>query len=136
MRNLRVIATVAVAVLVLAACSSGSGPSGTIGNQALTPIQLQLQWFPQAQFAGYFAAHDKGYYSDEGFDVTILPGAVEIVPATVVAGGHAEFGISWVPQHARAARVRRRRVVIGQIFQRSGTLQVSFKDQNITKPED
>ena len=103
---------------------------------ALKPIRLQLQWFPQAQFAGYFAALDKGYYRDEGFDVTILPGAVEIVPATVVAGGQAEFGISWVPRMLAPRESGADGVVIGQIFQRSPTLQVSFKDKNITKPED
>ena len=137
MRNFRVIATFAVAMLAIAACSSGtSGPSGSITNQVLKPIRLQLQWFPQAQFAGYFAALDKGYYRDEGFDVTILPGAVEIVPATVVAGGQAEFGISWVPRMLAPRESGADGVVIGQIFQRSPTLQVSFKDKNITKPED
>ena len=137
MRNFRVIATFVVAMLALAACSSsGSGPSGSITNQVLKPIRLQLQWFPQAQFAGYFAALDKGYYRDEGFDVTILPGAVEIVPATVVAGGQAEFGISWVPRMLAPRESGADGVVIGQIFQRSPTLQVSFKDKNITKPED
>jgi NitT/TauT family transport system substrate-binding protein len=99
-------------------------------------IRLQLQWFPQAQFAGYFAAKDKGFYADEGLDVSILPGAVEIVPATVVAGGQAEFGISWVPRMLAPRESGADGVVIGQVFQRSPTLQVSFKDQNITKPED
>ena len=88
-------------------------------STALKPIRLQLQWFPQAQFAGYFAALDKGYYKDEGFDVTILPGAVEIVPATVVAGGQAEFGISWVPRMLAPRESGADGVVIGQIFQRS-----------------
>ena len=105
-------------------------------HRGLKPIRLQLQWFPQAQFAGYFAALDKGYYRDEGFDVTILPGAVEIVPATVVAGGQAEFGISWVPRMLAPRESGADGVVIAQIFQRSPTLQVSFKDKNITKPED
>ena len=107
-----------------------------VAPAVLKPIRLQLQWFPQAQFAGYFAALDKGYYKDEGFDVTILPGAVEIVPATVVAGGQAEFGISWVPRMLAPRESGADGVVIGQIFQRSPTLQVSFKDKNITKPED
>jgi NitT/TauT family transport system substrate-binding protein len=138
MRNFRVVAVAVVAVLVFAACSSGAGSSAGAGGSsgALKPIRLQLQWFPQAQFAGYFAALDKGYYKDEGFDVTILPGAVEIVPATVVQGGQAEFGISWVPRMLAPRESGADGIVIGQIFQRSPTLQVSFKDKNITKPED
>jgi NitT/TauT family transport system substrate-binding protein len=153
MRSSRISALFA-AVVVVAACSTGGGatvapasPSAAAPASAATsaspsaaaelkPIRLQLQWFPQAQFAGYFAAKDKGYYAEEGFDVTILPGAVEIVPATVVAGGQAEFGISWVPRMLAPRESGADGVVIAQVFQRSPTLQVSFKDKNITKPED
>jgi len=147
-------ALLAAFAVALAACSSGGGatsapaqseaPSASAPSESasasasaeLKPIRLQLQWFPQAQFAGYYAAKEKGYYAEEGFDVTILPGAVEIVPATVVAGGQAEFGISWVPRMLAPRESGADPVVIGQVFQRSPTLQVSFKDKNITKPED
>ena len=131
MRIRRIVALLAATLIATAACSSVGAPSA-----ALKPIRLQLQWFPQAQFAGYFAAKDKGYYAEEGFDVTILPGAVEIVPATVVAGGQAEFGISWVPRMLAPRESGADGVVIAQVFQRSPTLQVSFKDKNITTPED
>jgi NitT/TauT family transport system substrate-binding protein len=149
-RSMALFAAVAVA---LAACSSGGGaatsapasevPSASAPSESasasapaeMKPIRLQLQWFPQAQFAGYFAAKDQGFYADEGLDVTILPGAVEIVPATVVAGGQAEFGISWVPRMLAPRESGADPVVIGQVFQRSPTLQVSFKDKNITAPE-
>jgi NitT/TauT family transport system substrate-binding protein len=155
MRSSRIGALFA-AIIVVAACTSGGGgatvapaassaaPAASASAAAESPsapaemkkIRLQLQWFPQAQFAGYFAAKEKGYYAEEGFDVTILPGAVEIVPATVVAGGQAEFGISWVPRMLAPRESGADPVVIAQIFQRSPTLQVSFKDKNITKPED
>jgi NitT/TauT family transport system substrate-binding protein len=153
MRSRRISALFATAA-VAAACSTGGGATVAPATQApaasasaatseapsapaeLKPIRLQLQWFPQAQFAGYFAAKEKGYYAEEGFDVTILPGAVEIVPATVVAGGQAEFGISWVPRMLAPRESGADGVVIAQVFQRSPTLQVSFKDRNITKPED
>jgi NitT/TauT family transport system substrate-binding protein len=132
MRSRRTVALFVVALAaVLAACSGA--PSASV---ALKPIRLQLQWFPQAQFAGYYAALEKGFYREEGFDVTIIPGAVEIVPATVVAGGQAEFGISWVPRMLAPRESGADGVVIAQVFQRSPTLQVSFKDRNITTPED
>ncbi|HEX2470261.1 MAG TPA: ABC transporter substrate-binding protein [Candidatus Limnocylindrales bacterium] len=154
MRRRRTIALFAALSMAVMACSSGGGatqapasaaPSAAASAAAseapsapaeLKPIRLQLQWFPQAQFAGYFAAKDMGYYAEEGFDVTILAGAVEIVPATVVAGGQAEFGISWVPRMLAPRESGADPVVIAQVFQRSPTLQVSFKDKNITKPED
>jgi NitT/TauT family transport system substrate-binding protein len=124
----RLVAVGAAIMLVAVGCSSAPA--------ALTPIKLQLQWFPQAQFAGYFAAVDQGYYKAEGLDVTILPGGVDIVPATVVAGGNAEFGISWVPKALAARESGADIQFIGQVFQRSGTLQISWKDSGITKPED
>jgi NitT/TauT family transport system substrate-binding protein len=130
MRVKLAVALVAVVAVVLAGCSSGGG----LGSK--TPIKLQLQWFPQAQFAGYFAALDKGYYSEEGLDVTILPGAVDIVPATVVAGGKAEFGVSWVPR-AMAPRESGADVqMIGQVFQRSPTTQIAFKTTGIDSVDD
>lgn len=127
-RRLTVLA--AAVVIIAAACSTAASPA------ALTKIRLQLQWFPQAQFAGYFAAVDQGFYKAEGLDVSILPGGVDIVPATVVQGGNAEFGISWVPKMLAARESGADVQVIGQVFQRSGTLQVAFKAKNITKPED
>lgn len=126
-RRLAVLA--AAAMLVAMGCSS---PTST-GPVA---VRLQLQWLPQAQFAGYYAAVDKGYYAAEGLDVTILPGAVDIVPATVVAGGNAEFGISWVPKMLASRENGADVQVIGQVFQRSGTTEISFKDKNITSPGD
>ena len=125
----RLAALGAAVAIVAAACSSS-------GGGALTKVRLQLQWFPQAQFAGYYAALDQGYYKAEGLDVSILPGGVDIVPATVVAGGNAEFGISWVPKMLASRESGADVQVIGQVFQRSGTLQVAWKDAAITKPDD
>ena len=45
------------------------GAATTAAGGALKPVKLQLQWFTQAQFAGYFAAVDQGYYKDDGLDV-------------------------------------------------------------------
>jgi len=103
---------------------------------ALTPIKLQLQWFPQAQFGGYYAALAEGYYAAEGLDVTILPGAVDIVPSQVLATGQAEFAVSWVPRGLKPREEGAAIVNIGQVFQRSGTLMVSWKDSNITSIAD
>ena len=104
--------------------------------EELVPIKLQLQWVTQAQFAGYFAAVDQGFYEDEGLDVTILEGAVDIVPQQVVASGQAEFGLAWVPKALVSNEEGAGLVNIGQIFQRSGTLMVSWADSGITQPSD
>jgi NitT/TauT family transport system substrate-binding protein len=114
--------------------TTGTTQSAASGD--LIPVKLQLQWVTQAQFAGYYAALDQGYYKDAGLDVTILEGGPDIVPQTVVAANGAEFGIAWVPKMLASREQGADLVNIAQIFQRSGTLEISWKDSNITKPED
>lgn len=126
---MRKLFAILVLVLVLAV---GFGASA----QELTPVKLQLQWVAQSQFAGYYAAVAMGYYEAAGLDVTILEGAVEIVPQQVVASGGAEFGIAWVPKVLESREAGADLVNIAQIFQRSGTLEVSFVDAGITSVED
>jgi NitT/TauT family transport system substrate-binding protein len=103
---------------------------------ALTKLTLQLQWVTQSQFAGYYAAVDKGFYQDEGLNVTIKVGAVEIVPQQVVATGGADVGIAWLPKVLASREQGARLVNIAQVFQRSGTLEIAWKASGIAKPED
>ena len=49
---------------------------------AADAVTLQLKWVTQAQFGGYYVAKDKGFYADEGLDVTIKPGGPDIAPET------------------------------------------------------
>ncbi len=112
------------------------GVSVSTADGHMTSIKLQLQWVAQSQFAGYFAARDLGFYEEEGLDVTILEGAVEIVPQQVVASGGAEFGLAWVPKVLESNEQGVNLVNIAQVFQRSGTLEVSFVDTGIESVED
>ena len=153
----RVASLAAVGALALSACGGGdsaetaaesateeavaeetAAEEAAAGGECteITPASLQLQWFVQSQFAGYYAAKDLGFYDEACLDVSILEGGVDIVPQTVLAQGGADFAISWVPK-ALASREQGAGIVnVAQVFQRSGTLQVSWKDSNITKPED
>ena len=131
-----------IAVLAVAGCGGGDAGSADPADVAsdagpeLTPVTLQLQWFTQAQFAGYYAALDQGYFEDEGLDVTIAEGGVDIVPQSVLADGSVDYAIAWVPK-ALASREQGAGITeVAQVFQRSGTLQVSFKDKNITTAAD
>ncbi|MFC6023519.1 ABC transporter substrate-binding protein [Plantactinospora solaniradicis] len=122
---------------LLAGCGTAD-PAGTPsgGTGGTTKVRLQLQWFVQAQFAGFIAAADQGFYAEQGLDVQILEGGVDIVPQTVLAQGQADFAVAWVPK-ALASREQGAGITqIAQIFQRSGTYQVSFADRGITSPAD
>ncbi|MFC4668835.1 ABC transporter substrate-binding protein [Seohaeicola nanhaiensis] len=99
-------------------------------------VKLQLQWVTQAQFAGYYVALDKGYYAEEGLDVTILPGGPDIAPPQVLAGGGADAMLNWMPS-ALAAREKGLPVVnIAQPFKSSGLMLTCWKDTGITGPQD
>ena len=99
-------------------------------------VKLQLQWFTQSQFAGYFAAVDQGFYEAAGLNVEIVEGGVEIAPQKTLASGAVDFAISWVPKALAEREAGAGVTNIAQIFQRSGTLQVSFKDAGITSAAD
>jgi NitT/TauT family transport system substrate-binding protein len=127
--------------LVAAACSSDDSPgSGTTGAGAdcatVDSVKVQLQWVTQAQFAGYFAAQDKGFYANQCLEVEIIEGAVEIVPQQQLADGAVDFALSWVPKALASREAGADITNISQVFQRSGTLQVSFVDKGITSPSD
>ncbi|MGH2580371.1 MAG: ABC transporter substrate-binding protein, partial [Actinomycetota bacterium] len=124
-RWLMVLAVVAV---VAAACGEEGTTGGGGGEDKVT---LQLKWVTQAQFAGYYAALDQGYYADEGLDVTILPGGPDITPEQVVAGGGAEFGIDWLPSLLAQRDQGVDLVNIAQVFTRAGITEVAWKDTGI-----
>jgi NitT/TauT family transport system substrate-binding protein len=128
------------ALLLLAACGGGNGEpaasSGASGSAASEPVKvkLQLQWVAQAQFAGYYAAVDQGYYKDEGLDVQIVEGGPDIVPQDVLSAGDVDYAISWVPKVLGSIEKGAKITNVAQIFERSATTQISFKDKNITSP--
>ncbi len=112
------------------------GTAAPIDCEAADEVSLQLQWVTQAQFAGYYAALDQGYYEDLCLDVTIVEGAPDITPQQQLADGAVDFALAWVPKALGTREAGADIVNIAQIFQRSGTLQVSFKDAGITSPDD
>ncbi len=157
MKTSKVLVLTAAAALVFAACggaasqapateapateapasqAASEAPPASAAPEAAT-VRLQLQWVPQAQFAGYFAAERQGYFAAENLTVQILPGGPDVIPQVVgSAPDGPEFTISWVPKVLQARESGSDLVDIAQIFQRSGTLSVSWKDTGITGPAD
>ena len=129
-------ATAAVTGLVLSGCSSTPADDTDTASGELTPVKLQLQWLTQAQFAGYYAAVDQGFYEDEGLDVEIIQGGGDIVPQDALAAGDVDYAISWVPKVLGSIQNGANITDVAQIFERSATLQVSFKDAGINSVAD
>jgi NitT/TauT family transport system substrate-binding protein len=120
----------------LAACGGddeeGAAPAGEEGAPAeMQDVTLQLKWVTQAQFAGYYAAKEQGYYEEEGLNVTIRPGGPDIVPEQVVLGDQAEFGINWL-DNTLATRDQGGEITnIAQVFTRSGMTEITWKDSGL-----
>ena len=81
-------------VAVWIACFGAVGCKQTPpANGGLTKVTLQADWYPQPEHGGFYTALVKGYYKDEGLDVTIQPGGPYLRPYQQVAAGAAQFGM-------------------------------------------
>ncbi len=132
-------AVFAALVLGLAACGGedddeggdAAGETTESTTKAADKVTLQLKWVTQAQFAGFYAASEEGYYEDEGIDITLRPGGPDIVPEQVVLGGQAEFGVNWL-DNTLATRDKGQNIVnIAQVYTRSGMTEVTWKDTGL-----
>jgi diguanylate cyclase (GGDEF)-like protein len=108
--------------------------SETLSGSA-EPVRLQLKWRHQFQFAGFYAALEKGYYREAGFDVTIMPGTPGTDPVDTVLKGKADFGIAsseLVLRYAKGDPV----VVLATIFQHSPLTLFARRDAHIDTVHD
>jgi NitT/TauT family transport system substrate-binding protein len=123
-------AVISSAGLAVAALAANRFPAQAA--PAPTKVTLQLKWLTQAQFAGYYCAQAKGYYRDEGLEVTLKPGGPEINPAQEVASGKADFGVSWLSSLLELRDRGIDLVNIAQVMRRSGMTELTWKDSGIT----
>lgn len=80
--------------IALAGCSrTSSGADSSNAGKTLTKVTVQADWYPQPEHGGFYTALAKGYYKDEGLDVTILPGGPYVGLEQQVAVGAAQFGM-------------------------------------------
>ncbi|MCX4471550.1 ABC transporter substrate-binding protein [Micromonospora sp. NBC_01655] len=136
-RPTTIAAALTAALLATSACGgmsdtpSESAAEAAKNCESTTKVRVVLQWVAQAQFAGYYAAREKGYYAEECLDVTIQEGGVNIVPQQVLSAGNAEFAVSHVTKTMVTRAQGANLVNIGQVFQRGAYLQVAWADSGI-----
>jgi len=122
----------AIGSAALLAFGAGAGAERATGAQ-LTNVTVQLKWVTQAQFAGYYAAKERGYYRQQGLNVTITPGSPDLAPKTVVAGGQAQFGVNWFSNLLAARDEAANLVNIAQVFTRSGFTLLTWRDTGLNR---
>jgi len=123
-------------LLALIVLLAGCGTPATPTPPPLEPVTLQLQWVTQAQFAGYYVALDKGWYREEGIDLTIQAGGPDLVPADLVLAGQSDFATGLLADLVVAAQQGKPLVSVAQIQQLNGLLLIAFKSSGIEGPTD
>jgi NitT/TauT family transport system substrate-binding protein len=91
----------ALAILIAGCANEEQGkptdskPGASTGDaKKLTDVTLQLNWFPEAQHGGYYAAYVHGYFEEAGLNVTIVKGGPGVPVITNVGTEQMTFGIS------------------------------------------
>lgn len=130
------IASVVVLVLVLAGMVIWLRYKKPAPPPPLVPVTLELKWLHQAQFAGNYVATEKGFYTDAGLDVSIIPFSFENPVIDAVASGKATFGITGADELmiARAKGIPIKAFAV--IYKINPVVAYSLKKSGITKPED
>ena len=104
---------------------------GQLNRLTFTP-----HWLPQAQFAGYYTALEKGFYKDEGLDVTIVHPSASVNAVEKLEKGESDI-ISLFLVTAISAKYKDIDIVnIAQLSQNSALLFVTRKDKNIRNLSD
>ncbi|WP_424578636.1 ABC transporter substrate-binding protein [Arcobacter sp. 7ABA8] len=106
----------------------------TLSAKALKKVSLQLSWFDQFQFAGYYIAKEKGYYENLGLDVEIKPFNFGIHAPKEVDEGKADFGIgreTLILDRAKGKKI----VALYSLFQSTPLILITT-NKNINKVED
>ena len=121
-------------ILTLAlAAAAGIVAVGTAS--AADKVSLRLKWLTQAQFAGYYAALENGYYADENLDVTINPIGTDFNPQQALIAGD-DVVLDWMPNALANREKGVATVNIAQPFKKSGMMLTCRKDTGITSPAD
>ncbi len=96
----------------------------------LDKVTLQLKWKHQFQFAGYYAAEEKGYYKEAGLDVTFIEARPGVDPAVEVIEGRADFGVAG-PSLLLLRDDGKPVVILAAIFQHSPLVLMMRDDREI-----
>jgi NitT/TauT family transport system substrate-binding protein len=99
-------------------------------------LTLQIKWVPQAQFAGYYVAKAKGFYTEENLDITILPATPTTSVPQVMAGGGADIAVEWMASALVAREKGVPMVNIAQPFEKGALMMICPKETGVLTEAD
>ena len=91
-------------------------------------VALQLKWSHAFQFAGYYAAVEKGYFREAGLDVTLLEATPGIDPLDAVLAGKAQYGVG-TSSLLLARKSGKPVIVLAVILQHSPLVLIARRDK-------
>jgi ABC-type nitrate/sulfonate/bicarbonate transport system substrate-binding protein len=122
---------VALVPLALAGCASGAGSSNPSGGQNLTRVSLALDWTPNTNHTGIYVAMQKGWYRQQGIDLTLLPYSASVAPETLVATNKADFAISFAESVTADRALGQPLVSVAAIIQHNTSALISLKSSGL-----
>ena len=131
-----VVQSVVLTVVVLSLVLCLSPLTELWAQTALKKASFAPQWIPQAQFAGYMVALDKGFYREVGLDLTLMKGGPEKPPFVALESGEATFCTDWLSNGIQKRASGLGIVNLSQVSQRSALMLVAKKKNGIERPQD
>ncbi len=113
-----------------------SSASTSSVSQKLVTMKLALDWTPNTNHTGIYVALAKGWYRDEGIDLTLLPYSASVSPDVLVSSGKADVGISATEGIVSDAAVGQPVVSIAAIIQHNTSALVSLASSGLARPRD
>lgn len=133
--NSHLVLILMVFLLQLLVTSNSLASSDKLLEKKLEPIRFQLRWHHQFQFAGYYAAVEKGFYKEAGFDVTLVAGSPELQPVNEVLSGRAQYAEG--NSEVLLSRLQGEPLVaMAVIFQHSPSVLLTLASSGIKTPQD
>ncbi len=115
---------------LLGACASPGGAA----EAAPKKVTLALDWVPNTNHTGIYVAQQKGWYKEQGIELQILPYAEGSTTDQLVAGGKADFGISFEESVVQARAAGQDVVSVAAVIQHNTSALVTLKDSGIDSP--
>ncbi len=124
----------AALLLALAGCGGTSGSAGS--SDGLDRITLTLDWYPNADHAGIYAAQAQGFFEEAGLEVELQQPSDPAAVLQLVAAGQSEFGVSYENEVTNAAARDVPVESVMAIMQEPLNSIMSLRESGITSPED
>jgi putative hydroxymethylpyrimidine transport system substrate-binding protein len=130
----RAVLAVLAALLVLGFGACGERKEPAVGTRPLEPVDLVLDYYPNADHAGLYTAIGAGEFRMAGLDVRPRTPSDPAAPLKLLAAGRADLAISYEPELLLARAKGARLVAIGALVQRPLTSLISIGRKAIREP--